>query len=62
MNRQGAAFTGWMTDRDRQLFRVLLSGLPESTRAEVVDRLSRAEVDLAATPGQPAPAARPPTA
>jgi hypothetical protein len=53
MNTERAAYTGWMTSRDRQLFHVLLDGLPNRTRDQVVDVLARNERKL--QPGSPEP-------
>jgi hypothetical protein len=44
MNTERNAYTGWMTTRDRQLFHVLLDGLPDQYRHEVVDALVRGEL------------------
>jgi hypothetical protein len=43
VNTERNAYTGWMTRRDRQLFHVLLDGLPAESRTEVVDALARSE-------------------
>ena len=53
MNTQRTAYAGWMTAQDRQLFHVLLDGLPDGSRDEVVEALSRSEADLSPHVGKP---------